>query len=103
MTPHTIVLVDSQREVITEFPSKGIIRLSQTTQTLDHLSVDGINIPITKTIYGGTTFPAEASDVYHIVSGLVKSAFPDQPNLLVPSELVRDHDGRVIGCLSLGV
>jgi hypothetical protein len=40
---------------------------------------------------------------YFIVSQLIKSAFPDRHDLLVPAEVVRDSDGNIIGCKSLGI
>lgn len=40
--------------------------------------------------------------IYYIVSQLVKSALPDREDLLVPAEVVRDEQGHIIGCRSLG-
>jgi hypothetical protein len=33
----------------------------------------------------------------------VKSALPERIDLLVPAEMVRDKEGNIIGCQSLGV
>ena len=40
--------------------------------------------------------------VFYIVSQLVKNALPDRTDLLVPAEVVRDGNGNIIGCKSLG-
>ena len=40
---------------------------------------------------------------YYIVSQLIKSAFPERNDLLVPAEVVRDSSGNIVGCRSLGI
>jgi hypothetical protein len=42
-------------------------------------------------------------ETYYVVSQLVKSALPNRVDLLVPAEVVRNSDGNVIGCRSLGL
>lgn len=56
-----------------------------------------------KTEYGEVkNLPDPASDengtIYYIVSAMVKNACPDRKDLISPSGLVRDDQGRVIGC-----
>jgi len=36
--------------------------------------------------------------VYYIVSSVVKNALRERPDLVVPSGVVRDQNGRVYGC-----
>ena len=36
--------------------------------------------------------------VFYIVSQMVKNALPERKDLLVPAEIVRDNDGRIVGC-----
>jgi len=42
--------------------------------------------------------PEQVSGVAYIVSALVRSAYPDRTDLLIPHGLVRDDDGNIIGC-----
>ena len=100
MTPHQIDLVLDSGEVWLEInPSGDLIRLSMTTEE-DGL-VDGI--PVSRTTYGEATgLPEFEEGVFYVVSGLVKSALPHREDLLVPSEMVRDDKGRILGCKSLG-
>lgn len=47
--------------------------------------------------------PEYDPDTVYIVSAFVKSALPDRADLVVPSDPVRDPDGRIIGCRAFGV
>lgn len=42
-------------------------------------------------------------ETYYIVSQIVKSALPTRKDLLVPAEVVRDENGNIVGCKSLGL
>jgi hypothetical protein len=46
--------------------------------------------------------PEENPKTIIIVSLLVKSALPHRKDLVVPAELVRNDNGTIIGCKSLG-
>ena len=46
---------------------------------------------------------AKTPSTYYIVSQLIKSALPKRVDLLVPAEVVRDDNGNIIGCRSLGI
>ena len=99
-TPHDINIVGADGEVVQTIPSSGLVRLATTTASAG--MVDGI--PLTKTVFGDPEgLPEIADGTYYIVSSIVKAALPDRADLLVPSEMVRDADGRIIGCRSLGV
>jgi hypothetical protein len=101
MTPHDInILSDARMPLLTFLASGDTIRLAMTTERLDPL--DGV--PISKTVFGEPEgLPSPDYGTFYIVSGLVKSALPDRPDLLVPSEIVRDENGRIVGCQSLGI
>jgi hypothetical protein len=103
MTPHAIVLgkmEDSKFHVTKTIVASGeTIRLKASTVPLK--MIEGIQI--SKTIFGEPVgLPNYAEGVYYIVSQLVKSAFPERLDLLVPAEIQRDENGQIIGCLSLG-
>lgn len=100
LTPHDITICDRSGKVVRVIPSSGIVRL--TAKIADYLEVDGIRI--TKTCYGDPEgLPEFRDDTYYIVSQLVKSALPNRKDLLVPTEMVRDERGNILGCQSLGI
>lgn len=100
-TPHCVNVVDTEGKVIRTFEPSGIsVRLS--AKTVDAGELDGIRL--SKTEYGNPEgLPEMANDVYYIVSAMVKNALPGRSDLLVPAEQVRDSEGRIIGCRSLGL
>lgn len=79
-------------------PSGTIARVSATT--IDIGEVDGI--PVTETAFGPVeNLPEEAEDTIYIVSSLVAQRV-NRPDVYIPNESVRDSEGRIIGCRSLG-
>lgn len=110
MTQHPINILDESGKCIKIIPtSGGLIRL--TSKTADVGKLDGIRI--TKVIYedpiifglSGEVYKGllkRQVGVYYIVSQLVKAAFSGREDLLVPNEVVRNQDGAIIGCRSLG-
>ena len=100
-TPHPVNLVDASGEVHRTFPAcpkEELIRLSANTVPAGEL--DGV--PTSRTEFGEPTGLPEAEEgVYYIVSQLVKSAI-GRDDLLVPAEVVRDENGQISGCRSLG-
>jgi hypothetical protein len=117
MTPHPVNIVDENGNITTIIMQCGWeVRLSTSTEVVDE--VDGI--PITKTVFGepvtvkGKSFNDQPnpwdninmSKDRFIVSQLVKTAFIGNllyECMLVPAEVVRDANGNIIGCKSLGV
>ena len=96
-TPHKIsVYVD---DTMLEFPSCGIVpRCEQHEEVIGKID----NLPITKQISGEVTdLPEQEDAVYLIVSRLVATACPHRSDLLIPGPLVRDGDGKVVGCYGL--
>ena len=80
-------------------PSGLIICLKEeTSQPWFNLSV-----PFTRTKYGSTDLPEQEENTYFIVSQIVKNAFPERKDLVVPAGIIRDEKGNIIGCKSLGV
>lgn len=97
-TPHQVTLILPDEEL--HFPSEGVARVEASTQIAFRLG----KIPLTSTVFGEVTgLPPETDSTWLIVSRVVASALPNRSDLLVPNELVRDDQGRVIGCRSLEV
>ena len=101
MTPHAVVLLDKEDKVVKTFePSGSSVRLSSKTVEVGKIG----EIRLTETVYGNPEgLPEEKEGTWYIVSALVKSALPCRHDLLVPAEQVRDSQGRIIGCRSLGI
>lgn len=101
MTPHDVNIVDADRGTLKVIPPSGMtVRLSSTTQTVTE--IDGVTI--TKTTYGDAVgLPERADGVFYVVSQLVKNAFPQRDDLLVPAGMLRDKNGNIVGCTSLGM
>ena len=101
MTPHAINLVDNDGNVYrTLEPSGNLIRLKAVTEQVKE--IDGIKL--STTVFGEPEgLPDYADNTYYIVSQLVKSALPERSDLLVPAEMIRDENGVIIGCKSLGI
>ncbi len=101
-TPHPIQILDDNNVCVKVFP-KGEFTIRLSSSTVDAgFEVEGIKVTTTK--YGEVTgLPEYHPFVYYIVSAMVKSALPNRTDLLVPAEQVRDSNGLIIGCRSLGI
>ena len=99
MTPHTVTICDDAGTILKTIESDGCIRLQAVVQQAGE--VDGVRITCTKFL--ADSLPEAEEGVFFIVSQMVKNACPNRIDFLVPTEMVRDADGRIIGCKSLGV
>lgn len=99
LTPHAVTILDrdSLKEKYTINPSGCVARCEQSTATLGRI----LDIPITGSeFYDVAELPDEEYGVYYIVSRLVLEACKDRRDLLVPNEIQKDENNRIIGCLS---
>lgn len=101
-TPHTVNLITEEGAIV-DFASVGVARCSQKTTPVTTLETEGYKIPITTTTFGEVEgLPTESKEgVFYIVSRLVMSACTHRKDLLVPNDMVRDEEGKIIGCKSL--
>ena len=99
-TPHSVEIVNGDGVVILSIPSDGQpIRLA--TKTVAQSDIEGIPTSITE--FGECIgLPEFQEGTWYIVSQLIKAAFPNRKDLLVPAEMVRNKDGKILGCKSLG-
>jgi hypothetical protein len=113
MTPHAITLGEmtlSSKGESFFVPMKTIeasgktIRLKASTVPVFKIEdSENFAIQISKTVFGEPVgLPDYAEGIYYIVSQIVKTAFPERLDLLVPAEIQRDASGQIVGCLSLG-
>jgi hypothetical protein len=97
LTPHPILFVLDEGKVM-EFPSQGVARVSEVSETIGSMN----GLPIVRKKFGEVIgLPAPQNGVGLIVSAMVQSACPSRNDLFVPADLVRDQQGKIIGCKSL--
>jgi len=95
-TPHPVNVI-TVNGTITFQKSDDPIRLSS-----DETQTGTVNaIPVFSVEYGSGNMPEPKNGVAYIVSALVKNAYPERPDLLIPHGLVRDAEGNITGCKGL--
>lgn len=100
LTPHAITFVSEDGNILLKVePSGQLARVAANTETVGECC----GIPVTKTVYGTVEGLPEAQDgTVYVVSSLVAGRVPDRDDVFIPNESVRDDQGRIIGCRSLG-
>jgi len=104
-TPHTLtILLEDGRTV--SIPSSGTARVEMSPPVLLYtVDCDGTPVPVLRTEVAGKVFglPEREPGVFLVVSLLTVRAAPTRDDLLIPNGVVRDRQGRVIGCRSLAI
>lgn len=118
LTPHAITFVSDNGNVVLVVPPSGqVARVTASTVvagyatesvsgsvTLLEESLDGdLCIPVTETVYGDVEgLPDPESGTIYVVSSLVAQRCKGREDVFIPNESVRDSEGRIVGCKSLG-
>jgi hypothetical protein len=94
LTPHAIHIVDGP----TIEASGTVARCRQSTVPVrDHGGV-----ALVHTTYGEVDgLPGPETGVVYLVSALVRAAAPERDDLASPGDLVRDSEGKIVGCRNL--
>lgn len=101
MTPHAITLIVGDMQTVIQ-PSGAVARCTTQRNVVGSLTVNGIEVPVTETIFGTVTgLPEPVEGTGYIVSALVAQACPDRHDLCIPDDSVRDAEGRIVGCKAL--
>lgn len=105
LTPHLITVV-IKREAITEehqFVASGrIARVATVREVIETVDSGGYLIPVTRVRFAAVEgLPETVPGVGYIVSSIVAQAVPERTDVFVPDDLIRDTEGRVVGCRSL--
>lgn len=103
LTPHAVGLVDDEGVLVVEYPSAGVARAAQHDSPAAAVVADGVSIPTVVSTYGELTgLPEFEPETMYIVSGLTVSAAREAgrevSDLLTPAQIVRDSEGRIVGC-----
>ena len=99
LTPHTLN-VHTPSGVV-DIPTSGTVARVATTETPCE---EVAGIPVTRTVFGEVTgLPEPHEGVFLVVSLLVRTAAEaaGRVDCLSPGPLVRDADGRPVGCRGL--
>jgi len=94
-TPHPVNIIFGET-----FPVSGILpRVKEVTRRIGNVN----NIPLLmKSLEEVENLPVAKEDTVLIVSALVAQACPDRDDLIVPN-VVRDSEGKIIGCDSFSI
>ena len=94
LTPHEVTIVLNNHEVKIK-PEGQVPRVATKSIMIDHFG----EIPVYRTSYGEIEgLPPMSNNVKYIVSALVQKAANFREDLLIPSQQIRDGQGRIIGC-----
>ena len=95
LTPHSLNIYSREGKLIEEIPSSGIVRVSEEKERIGE--INGIPL-VKKTFTESEGLPEPVKDTLYFVSIIVAQANPSRDDLILSSELVRDENGRIIGC-----
>ena len=103
LTPHTVTIVKDGVPVL-DVPSTGLARCKTSRVQVRTLEVDGIKIPVNKTVFGEVYgLPAPEEDTVFIVSRPVINALPDREDLVSPDDTIRDDKGVIVGAKAVAI
>lgn len=100
LTPHPVTFLREGREPLTVPPSGRVARAFSYTEDAGE---DVCGVPVTRTRFSEVTgLPDPKEGTAYVVSAIVAQRARGRKDVFLPNETVRDADGRVIGCRSLG-
>lgn len=99
LTPHPVVVVGANGVVLTVPPSGTVLRLPEITVPAG--KIQGVPV-VRKTLDPAAELPPREEGTFYIVSLPVAQA-ARREDFLVPDDLVRDQEGRILGCRRFAV
>ena len=105
LTPHPIVLFDTDGVPVTLAPQGPVPRVTLTRWTLPPIETVHGRLARSRTARGTTVsdLPGPRPGVLLVVSRLVAETAAQRTDLVFPDDAVRDRQGRVVGARTLGV
>lgn len=98
-TPHKIVVMNEDDEILFQLPSLGKARCDQDFHIVDRIAFEGHEVTVQQGKFGGTNgLPEPKENTLYIVSRIVAEANEDRLDLLMVFGTVRDDQNRIIGC-----
>lgn len=96
LTPHELIIYKDDK-IVEKIPSSGIVRVKEVNTKTGEI----FGVPVYKKEYTESEgLPEPQANTYYFVSIIVAQANPDRTDLLLSSDLVRDDQGRILGCAS---
>ena len=104
LTPHSISFVDPNgNPVLTVEPSGTLARVSTKIVQTGQRRFGDMVLPVTETEFGEVEgLPDPEKGTVYLVSSLVAQRCKGRGDVFIPNESVRDSEGRIVGCRSLG-
>lgn len=103
LTPHPIILMGEDGTSLTILPWGPVARCAETTEEAGVVDLGTLPIRRVRNTFGAVSgLPDPAPHTLYLVSSLVGEA-ARRADVVAPSDLVRDADGRVIGARALAV
>jgi len=115
LTPHEVTLVGEDGSVLLRIPPSGqVARVREETAPAGEitvlpggpLTVEGVRVPLVRRSWGPIEgLPEPQFRTLFITSSLVAQAAwaAGRRDVVAPGELVRDSEGRVVGCKNLSI
>lgn len=99
LTPHAVTFVTDNGNIVIP-PSGTVARRETTTEVVGTIN----GIPVTRTKLGPITGLPEtvSDDTVYVVSRIIAEE-AGRNDLYIPDQTVRDDQGRIVGCRSLGI
>lgn len=100
LTPHAVnIMPEGPEGPIRTISSIGEARAKTSRKQIG--TIEGI--PVYKTTFGDIEgLPEPQEGTIYIVSSITAQAVPHRDDVFIPDDIVRDEQGRVIGCRALG-
>lgn len=97
LTPHTLNVHNNVGDVSTFEPSGQVARVQVSYEPAGEVA----GLPVSKAVYGEVEgLPEPQEGIIYIVSGMVQARVP-RSDVFAPGDLVRDEEGRPVGCRGL--
>lgn len=99
MTGHSLTLIQWDGQEV-ELPSAGQLRVYSNVEEIGIVEVQSVEVPLLEIVEQTVRLPGPRPDTLFVVSGIV-AAKARRPDFVVPSRIVRDGNGRAVGCRAL--
>ena len=100
LTPHPIIFLDDEKNIIKMVEPSGQLARVKVTKK-DIREIDGI--PVKQSSFSNIEgLPEPQEGIIYLVSSLVASRCSERKDVFIPDDSVRDNEGVIIGCRSLG-
>jgi hypothetical protein len=101
LTPHTLNIHSDDGSIL-NLPSVGNARCEVTSEQVETINSGTRNINVFRVNYGDVIgLPDSEQGVVYVTSLLVAQAVPHRRDVHSPGELIRNDEGKPIGCKGL--